>query len=164
MMQTACSLCKQVTIFWRENIKLIDSDERDYLHIKQTANNAIKPILKTLRVEGETEARSTRRTCLSHWPNVFPVCINFIFPFNHLSQLPFLSEVPCSYRPREKHETEVVSVTRRFYYVYALLRLCTMRTDVIISLLIEITVLFVETTKLFISNSVRVYRYICEIF
>ena len=26
------------------------------------------------------------------------------------------------------------------------------------------TILFVETTKLFISNSVRVYRYICEIF
>ena len=164
MMQTACSLCKQVTIFWRENIKLIDSDERDYLHIKQTANNAIKPILKTLRVEGETEARPTRRTGLSHWPNAFPVCINFIFPFNHLNQLPFLSEVPRSYRPREKHETEVVSVTRRFYHVYALLRLCTMRTDVIISLPIEKTVLFVETTKLFISNSVRVYRYICEIF
>ena len=38
---------------------------------------------------------------------------------------PFLSrEVPHSYRPREKHETEVVLVTRRFYYIYAL---CAMR-------------------------------------
>ena len=27
-----------------------------------------------------------------------------------------------------------------------------------------LTIFFVETTKLFISNSVRVYRYICEIF
>ena len=34
----------------------------------------------------------------------------------------------------------------------------------ITSLLIKKTVLFVETTKLFISNSVRVYRHIREIF
>ena len=34
----------------------------------------------------------------------------------------------------------------------------------IISLLIEKTFLFVETPKHFISNSVRVYRYIWEIF
>ena len=27
--QTACSLCKQVTLFWREIMKLIDSDKRD---------------------------------------------------------------------------------------------------------------------------------------
>ena len=36
--QTACSLCKQVTLFWRENIKLIDSDKRHCLHKEQTAN------------------------------------------------------------------------------------------------------------------------------
>ena len=36
--QTACSTWKQVTLFWRENIKLIDSDKRDYLQKEQTAN------------------------------------------------------------------------------------------------------------------------------
>ena len=41
------------------------------------------------------------------------------------SPLPFLShDVPHPYHPREKHETEVVSVTRRFYQ----------RTDVIMVL------------------------------
>ena len=34
---------------------------------------------------------------------------------------------------------------------------------VIINLLIDKTVLFVESTKLFISNSVRVHRCVCEI-
>ena len=43
------------------------------------------------------------------------------------SPLPLLSrEVPHSYRPREKHETEV-----RFSNTTILLRLCAMRTDVI---------------------------------
>ena len=45
------------------------------------------------------------------------------------SPLPFLSrEVPRSYRPREKHETEVQEV--HFSNTTILLRLCAMRTDV----------------------------------
>ena len=36
--QTAFSFCKQVRLFWRENIELIDSDKRDCLQGEQTAN------------------------------------------------------------------------------------------------------------------------------
>ena len=36
--KTACTFCKQVALFWRENIKLEDSDKRDYLQKEQTAN------------------------------------------------------------------------------------------------------------------------------
>ena len=49
------------------------------------------------------------------------------------SPLPFLSrEVPHSYRPREKHETEVQEV--HFSKTTILLCLCPMGTDVIIRL------------------------------
>ena len=36
--QTACSFSKQVTLFWKEDIKLIDRDKRDNLQKEQIAN------------------------------------------------------------------------------------------------------------------------------
>ena len=49
-------------LFWRENIKLIDSDKIDYLQKEQTANECYKPALKSLRVGRETDARPILRT------------------------------------------------------------------------------------------------------
>ena len=51
-----------MTLFWRENIKLKDSDKSDYLQKNKLLINAIKTALKILRVGGETGARPTPRT------------------------------------------------------------------------------------------------------
>ena len=49
-----------MTLFWRENIKSIDSDKRDCLQKDQAALiDAIRPALKSVRVGRETYARPT---------------------------------------------------------------------------------------------------------
>ena len=57
-----CSFCKQVTLFWRDNIKLKDSDKKITCRKNKRLINAIKSALKSLRVGGETGARPTPRT------------------------------------------------------------------------------------------------------